>query len=136
MSKFIIKGNRALSGEIEVSGSKNAALPIIFATVVARGVSVLRSVPDISDVRVALEILSDMGASITRKADSVTIDTTELEYSVPSDRLVSRIRASSYLLGANLARFGICHLQSFGGCNFGSRPIDMHISAMRALGAR
>ncbi len=136
MSKFIIKGNRALSGEIEVSGSKNAALPIIFATILARGVSVLRSVPDISDVRVALEILSDMGARVKRKADSITVDTTELEYVLPSDKLVSRIRASSYLLGANLARFGVCHLQSFGGCNFDNRPIDMHISAMVALGAR
>ena len=136
MGEFIIKGNRALSGNIEISGSKNAALPLIFATVTVRGVSTLHNVPDISDVDVALDIISSFGAKVTRLCGDLIIDTTELFYTRPDDASVSRIRASSYLLGAALSRFGICHLQSFGGCNFDTRPIDMHIGAMTALGAK
>ena len=135
MGKFIVNGNRALSGSVEVSGSKNAALPLIFATVITRGVSVLHNVPEISDVDVAIELISAFGAEIKKLNGDLIIDTTDLYYARPSDALVSKIRASSYLLGACLARFGICHLQSFGGCNFDSRPIDMHINGMTLLGA-
>ncbi len=134
MSDFVIKGNRALSGKVIISGSKNAALPLIFSTLITEGVSVLRGVPDISDVTVALEIISSLGAEVTRDGDLLRIDTTNLKYKKPSDELVSKIRASSYLLGANLSRFKIAHIQSFGGCNFDSRPIDMHIHAMTLLG--
>lgn len=135
MSKFIISGGRELKGTVDISGSKNAALPLIFATLTTRGVSVIRNVPDISDVDIALELISEMGAIITRSKGDLTIRTDNLHYARPSDALVSKIRASSYLMGASLARFGICHLQSFGGCNFERRPIDMHVDAMRALGA-
>ncbi len=135
MGKFIINGNRALSGTIEVSGSKNAALPLIFATLITHGVSVLHNVPRISDVEVAIELISSLGANVKRCNGDLIIDTNCLSYARPNDFSVSKIRASSYLLGANLARFGICHLQSFGGCNFDSRPIDMHINAMTLLGA-
>ena len=135
MSKFIINGDRALSGTVEVSGSKNAALPLIFATLITHGVSLIRQVPDISDVDVAISIISSLGAKIKRTHGDLIIDTTSLSYTRPSEHLVSKIRASSYLLGASLARFGICHVQSFGGCNFDNRPIDMHINAMTALGA-
>lgn len=136
MSKFIINGNRTLSGRVEISGSKNAALPLIFATVLLNGVSHIYGVPDISDVDVAIRLISDMGAKVTRTGTDITVDTSELVYKKPSENEVSKIRASSYLLGANLSRFGICHIQSFGGCNFDSRPIDMHVRAMTALGAK
>ena len=135
MSDFLIRGNRALFGKIEISGSKNAALPLIFATLITDGTSVLRGVPSISDVAVALELVSSLGATVTVDGDTVTIDTSDLKYKKPSEESVSKIRASSYLLGANLARFKIAHIQSFGGCNFDSRPIDMHISAMTSFGA-
>ena len=135
MSKFIINGNRALSGTVEVSGSKNAALPLIFATIITHGVSLIRQVPDISDVDVAIGLISSLGAKVNRIQGDLLIDTTDLCYTRPAEYLVSKIRASSYLLGANLARFGICHVQSFGGCNFDNRPIDMHINAMKTLGA-
>ena len=134
MSKFVIKGNGALSGTVAISGSKNAALPLIFATIITEGVSTLRSVPDISDVTVALEIVSHLGAVVTRIGDTVRIDTRNLKYEKPFVELVSKIRASSYLLGANLSRFKIAHIQSFGGCNFDSRPIDMHVAAMTLMG--
>ena len=118
MGKFIINGNKVLSGTIEVSGAKNAALPLIFSTILMRGKSHLRNVPDISDVDVAIELISSLGATVERKFGDLFIDTTDLSYIRPSDESVSKIRASSYLMGANLSRFGICHLQSFGGCNF------------------
>ena len=136
MSKFLIKGARRLSGNIEVSGSKNAALPIIFSTVITRGVSILSNVPDITDVNIALQIISELGAVVLRFGDEVHIDTCNMSYSAPRTELTSRIRASSYLLGANLARFGRTEISRFGGCNFDDRPIDMHLSAMRALGAQ
>ena len=135
MGKFIIKGNRALSGSVEISGSKNAALPLIFASIITCGVSVLHNVPDIGDVNVAVEIISSFGADVVRRGADLIIDTTDLTYSRPSDVLVSRIRASTYLLGANLSRFGTAHIQAFGGCNFDDRPIDMHITAMTLFGA-
>lgn len=135
MSKIIINGGRRLFGEIYVSGSKNAALPILFATIVTRGISKIKNIPDIGDVRVAMKLLSDMGARICREGDAVYIDTTELKYRDPDNLSVSRIRASTYLIGSCLARFGISSLGNYGGCNFSARPIDMHIKACRALGA-
>lgn len=135
MSSFIINGGKRLSGEITVGGSKNAALPIIFASIMTDGVSVLHGAPDINDVRVALELIKDMGALVWREDDALYIDNSSLTYVTPRSSLVSKIRASAYLLGACLARFGEAELGSFGGCDFDNRPIDMHVSAMLALGA-
>lgn len=135
MGKFIVNGAKTLSGSIRISGSKNAALPLIFATVVTRGESVLHAIPDISDVDVAIEIISSLGAEVKRQGEDLYINTADLTYSRPSSYLVSKIRASSYLLGANLSRFGVCHLDSFGGCNFDQRPIDMHVYALESFGA-
>lgn len=135
MAGFVINGGRQLFGEISVGGSKNAALPIIFACIAVRGVSRLSNIPDISDVEVAFNILRGFGAEISRRGDFVTVDTKELEYTVPDEASVSKIRASSYLIGACLARFGKAKIQRFGGCNFDNRPIDMHLSAAERLGA-
>lgn len=136
MGKFIINGYNRLSGEISVGGSKNAALPIIFACITVHGVSRLKNLPDIGDVRVALDILRGFGAEIFLCDGEAKIDTRELYYTIPDEALVCKIRASSYLIGACLARFGRAELQSFGGCNFESRPIDMHVCAAERLGAR
>lgn len=136
MGQFIINGGRKLSGEICVSGSKNAVLPLIFASITARGTSSFTNIPDIIDVDIAFDILRNMGATVTRVGDTATVDTSDLEYSPPSEDSVSKIRASSYLIGACLARFGKVEILRFGGCNFDNRPIDMHISAALALGAR
>lgn len=135
MSRFIIEGGRPLSGDICVSGSKNAALPIIFASIAVHGVTTLYNLPNISDVDAALDIVKAFGAKIERFGHSVKIDANDLHYAVPSEELVSKIRASTYLLGAMLVRFGISLVRSFGGCNFGTRPIDMHLDAAGALGA-
>ncbi len=135
MSCFIISGGKRLFGEISVGGSKNAALPIIFATVAMHGVSVIENVPDITDVEVALSIISELGAVITREGTTLTVDTARLTYKNPPAELTERIRASTYLMGASLARFGKTRLPSFGGCNFEPRPIDLHLYAFERLGA-
>ncbi len=135
MGQFVINGARPLSGEIEVSGSKNAALPIIFSTMLTEGVTRLSNIPDIGDVDVAFDILRFFGAHISRNADKAYIDTSSLVYKTPPDELICKIRASSYLLGAALGRFGISEIGRFGGCNFDNRPIDMHIYAALRLGA-
>ena len=134
MEKIKVYGGCALNGEIEADGSKNAALPIIFATVATDGISELSGVPDIGDVRVAIEIIEKLGAVVTRVEDTLVIDTRALSYKRPERDLTSRIRASSYLIGACLARFGEFHLSEFGGCNFCNRPIDLHICAAEKLG--
>ena len=136
MGRFIINGGRKLSGEICVSGSKNAALPLIFASITAHGISTFTNIPDIIDVEIAFDILRNMGAVVTRVGELATVNTSNLEYSPPSEASVSKIRASSYLIGACLARFGKVEILRFGGCNFDNRPIDMHISAAIALGAK
>lgn len=135
MEKIVVNGGKPLYGKIKIQGSKNAALPLIFATVAMHGVSVIDNVPDIGDVRCALDIVASFGAEIERSADRVIINTEKLLYKSPDTTLVSKLRASTYLIGACLARFGVAELMSFGGCNFGNRPIDMHIASACAMGA-
>ncbi len=135
MKSIVVKGGSPLSGKISVAGSKNAALPILFATILTRGVSRLWRLPDIGDVRCALGILRGFGAEIRVDGDTTLIDTTHLAYSPPDPASVCRIRASTYLIGSCLSRFGECRLMAFGGCNFSDRPIDLHILAARKLGA-
>ncbi len=136
MSSFVVTGGKSLSGEISVSGSKNAALPLIFSTIAINGVSTIFDVPDISDVEVAIRILEDYGAEVTRCGKTLVIDTRYLSYCEPSAELVGKIRASTYLLGASLARFSRAKIYNFGGCNFCDRPIDMHVYAIEALGGK
>ena len=135
MKKLIVRGGKSLFGDVQISGSKNAALPILFATLATRGVSKIKRLPNIGDVEVALDLLREFGAIIARDGEVVYIDTRRLYYKTPSDSLVSKIRASTYLLGALLARFGKCPIMNFGGCNFSSRPIDLHILALSCFGA-
>ena len=134
MKKITVIGNRPLGGEIEVGGSKNAALPIIFACILMHGCSVIRGLPPIGDVDVALDIISSLGARIERQGSVTMIDTSEIYYSDPPRALVSGIRASTYLIGSCLSRFGRCRLSEFGGCNFSLRPIDLHLAVCTALG--
>jgi len=135
MEKIIIRGSRPLRGELTVSGSKNAALPILFATLITYGISVIENLPDIGDVKITLDILRSFGARITRDADAVYIDTRYLKYREPDSALTSKIRASTYLIGAQLSRFGRCSIGEYGGCNFSGRPIDLHLLAAKTLGA-
>ena len=135
MKRIVVNGGVPLCGEITVSGSKNAALPIIFACILTNGVSEIDNIPDIGDVRVALDLIRSFGAKIEKRGSLTYIDTRNLTYTPPDELLVARIRASTYLIGSCLSRFGRCQLMPFGGCNFSTRPIDMHIAACKALGA-
>ena len=135
MQKIIVNGGRALDGEIRVSGSKNAALPLIFATLLINGETTLFNVPDIGDVRVALELLSDFGAEISFFGSTLRINAKKVKYKPENPELSGKIRASTYLLGATLGRFGRAEIPASGGCNFSNRPIDFHINAAKSFGA-
>ena len=135
MEKIVVCGGKPLYGSIKIQGSKNACLPLIFASIAMRGVSVLDNVPDIGDVRHALDIVASFGAEIERSDNRVVINADKLIYKTPSLSSVSKLRASTYLIGACLSRFGKAEIMDFGGCNFGKRPIDMHVDSALALGA-
>ncbi len=137
MEKIVVEGGYPLSGKIDVSGMKNAAVAVIFATVVASGVCVIDNLPDISDVGDCLAILKSVGAEIEILApNKVQIDTTNVRDTQAPMSLVRKIRASYYLAGAMLGRFGRARVGLPGGCNFGVRPIDLHLKAFERLGAR
>ncbi|MBO5908137.1 MAG: UDP-N-acetylglucosamine 1-carboxyvinyltransferase [Clostridia bacterium] len=136
MKTITVNGGRPLFGSVFAQGSKNAALPIIFATLITRGVSEVRHLPDIGDVRCALDIIRELGARVTSYGSVAYIDTRSLSFCEPSAEKISKIRASTYLLGSMLSRFGRCRLSAFGGCAFSDRPIDMHIDACLAFGGR
>ena len=134
--KYIIEGGQELHGGVTISGAKNAAVAILPATLLVEGKCHIENVPDISDVRLLLEILNDMGAQIRRLTpNALEIDCTRVRNTTAPIDLVRRIRASYYLLGAQLGRFGHARNAMPGGCNFGLRPIDQHIKGFEALGA-
>lgn len=135
MGSFRIRGGAPLFGRVRVSGSKNAALPVIFASIATCGISAIDNLPDISDVRAALAILEHLGARITRSGLTTYIDTRALEYAEPPSELVGVLRASTYLLSSMLVRFGRVKIGEFGGCSFAPRPIDMHLYAISSHGA-
>ena len=136
MIKYIVQGGTKLSGSVTISGAKNAAVAILPATLLVSGSCRIENVPDISDVRLLLEILRDMGAEIRRYGrNTLEIDCTRARNATAPIELVRRIRASYYLIGAELGRFGHAHVAMPGGCNFGVRPIDQHIKGFKALGA-
>ena len=136
MIKYMIHGGTQLHGTVTISGAKNAAVAILPATLLVSGACRIENVPDISDVRLLLEILSEMGANIRKLSPgTVEIDCTHVRDAVAPIELVRRIRASYYLIGAQLGRFGHAKVALPGGCNFGARPIDQHIKGFEAIGA-
>ena len=136
MEKLLITGGKPLKGSVSISGAKNAAVAILPATLLVDGVVHLDNVPDISDVRLLLNILSDMGAKICRLSpNAIEIDSTRVRNIIAPIELVRRFRASYYLIGAELGRFGSAKVALPGGCNFSDRPIDQHLKAFRAMGA-
>jgi len=135
-TKIIIQGGQPLHGEVSVSGMKNAALPILFASILIKGPCVLENIPPVSDIAISLDILRAMGAEISQRSDtSFRIDTANIiQGSSPLD-LVKRLRGSTYLLGAELGRFHKAKVGWPGGCDFGKRPLDQHMKGFEALGA-
>ncbi len=136
MDKYIISGGHPLSGNVEISGMKNAALPIVIASILTKGKCVIENVPSINDVKKALSIITEMGASVKEIAPNcVEIDSADVIGGNSPYELVTKMRGSSYLIGAELARFGKAKVAYPGGCDFGKRPIDQHIKGFEALGA-
>ena len=136
MIKYIVQGGSRLSGHVNISGAKNAAVAILPASLLVDGVCRIENVPDISDVRLLLEILRNMGAGIRRFGrNTLEIDCSHVRNATAPIDLVRRIRASYYLIGAELGRFGHARVAMPGGCNFGVRPIDQHIKGFTTMGA-
>lgn len=135
MDMFVIDGGRRLRGIVRVSGSKNAALPIMAASLMVPGPVTLSGVPDLVDVETMTQLLQSMGAAVTRDADRMLLQADEVIDGVAPWELVRRMRASICVLGPLLARFGTARVSLPGGCNIGLRPVDLHLKGLAALGA-
>lgn len=136
MDKIIINGGSPLRGSVEISGMKNAAMPIIYACAMVEDRCVIENVPNVRDVALSLDILRGMGAKIrTLGKNTVEIDCTDIRQGSSRPELVRKIRGSYYLLGSEFGRFGTARVAYPGGCDFGGRPIDQHIKGFEALGA-
>ena len=137
MRKLIIRGGNQLHGDVTISGMKNSALPVIFGTIVANDVCTISNLPDVSDISLALETLETIGAQVrfTNKSTAI-IDTRGVQMKSPPLEYVSKMRGSTYLIGAMLGRFGKAQVGYPGGCDFGLRPINQHIKGFELLGAK
>jgi UDP-N-acetylglucosamine 1-carboxyvinyltransferase len=136
MNKLIIKGGVPLSGQVRISGSKNAVLPILAGTLLADRPVIVRNVPHLHDVTTTMELLGRMGVLLTiGEKMSIEIDPTSLENTFAPYELVKTMRASILVLGPLLARYGKAEVSLPGGCAIGARPVDMHLSGLHAMGA-
>ena len=137
MEKFVVTGGKPLFGEVNISGAKNAAVAIIPAVILCDEPCQIENIPNISDVSLISRILQQMGANVRRiNKSSLYIDPTKIRTCNATTDLVRGMRASYYLLGALLGKYGKAKVALPGGCNFGVRPIDQHLKGFEAMGAR
>lgn len=136
MQSLVIRGGKPLAGEIRISGSKNAVLPMLAASVMFRRGCCIRGCPDLTDVDAAVEILQYLGAKVQRTGQLISVDPQGLEHREIPPQLMSKMRGSVFFAGALMARTGSCHLEKPGGCALGNRPVDFHVAGMKDLGAR
>jgi UDP-N-acetylglucosamine 1-carboxyvinyltransferase len=135
MQQFLVKGGARLSGDVTISGAKNAALPILFATLLAEQPSTLRNVPQLKDIDTTFKLLRLFGAEVARDAAAVTVNASHITSQVAPYELVRTMRASILALGPLLARFGYAEVSLPGGCAIGARPVNLHIDGLRKMGA-
>ena len=135
MERLIIRGGRPLSGTVRVGGMKNAALPMMAATILAPGAHILKNVPDLRDITTMSHLLRIFGAKVYRNGRALTLDTSTCDFPEAPYELVSTMRASFFVLGPLLARFGRAKVALPGGCAIGPRPVDLHLKGLSALGA-
>ena len=135
MDKLLIQGGNRLHGEITISGAKNAALPILCAALLAETPLNLSSVAALKDIDTTIKLLDTMGVKITRNADKVSLDASDVASFEATYEMVKTMRASILVLGPLLARFGTARVSLPGGCAIGSRPVDLHIKGLQAMGA-
>ncbi len=139
MDKFVIKGGKPLKGRLQVEGSKNAALPMIFASLlIDKGETVLKNVPPLRDIYTSIQVMEYLGAKTTydEKTGVMTIDASGVSKNTAPYELMRKMRASFLALGPILSRFGEARVSLPGGCVLGARPVDFHIKGLRALGAK
>ncbi len=135
MDKIVVEGGRRLSGEVKISGAKNAALPILMSSLLAEGVSTYTNVPGLRDIQSTIELVENLGARVESSGGTIKIDTTGLNnHKAPYD-LVRKMRASILVLGPLLARLKKARVSLPGGCAIGARPINLHLRGLKRLGA-
>lgn len=134
MSSYIIEGGKKLEGEIDISGSKNAALPIIAASLLNKGITVVDNVPNIRDVKMMCNILTALGCVIDKEENKLIIDATDIIKSEIPENLMREMRSSVIIAGALIGRLNECIFTYPGGCEIGSRPINLHLEAFKQLG--
>lgn len=135
MDQFLITGRSRIAGEVTISGAKNAALPLLAAMILAETPTTLKNVPSLQDVRTLIKLIAGLGITIEKQGDTVTCDTSTIENYFAPYELVKTMRASILVLGPLLARFGEAEVSLPGGCAIGSRPVDQHLKAFKAMGA-
>ncbi|MDQ9950746.1 MULTISPECIES: UDP-N-acetylglucosamine 1-carboxyvinyltransferase [Acinetobacter] len=135
MDKFLITGGVKLDGEVRISGAKNAALPLLAATILADSPITITNVPNLKDVNTLVKLIGGLGVTISYENDTVKADTSTLDNQFAPYELVKTMRASILVLGPLLARYGNAKVSLPGGCAIGSRPVDQHLKALEALGA-
>lgn len=135
VSRFVVNGGKKLFGEVEVQGAKNSALPILSATVLTRGENILFNCPSLTDVDACMRILRYLGCEAKKQGSAVLVKCDGLRESEIPDSLMREMRSSIVFLGAILARTGYAKLSFPGGCELGPRPIDLHLKALRKMGA-
>ena len=133
---LLVTGGARLTGSVRIAGAKNSALKLIAASLLAPGRSVIRNVPTIADCRTMVEVLEGLGVGATWEDGAVALDATDITSLETSYELVSRMRASILVLGPLLARYGRARVAMPGGCNIGTRSIDLHVRGLEAMGAR
>jgi len=135
MQKYMIVGGNRLQGKVRVSGSKNASLPILAACLLGSGESIIHDVPNLTDISVMMEVLQFLGARVRREKYSVYVDTSNIEYFEVNEDLMRKMRASNLVLGPLLARFKKVIISHPGGCNIGTRPMNLHLKGLHSMGA-
>ncbi len=136
MDYLRIVGNQKLQGTVPISGAKNAALPLIAATILAKNEINITNLPNVKDIKTLLKLLDNLGASYSFEDNEATIDTSTLNSTTATYDIVRTMRASILVLGPLLARFGHCEVSLPGGCAIGQRPIDLHLKALEQMGAK
>jgi len=134
MDSFIVKGGNRLTGEVDISGAKNAVLPILAGTVLSSGENIIREVPRLRDVKVMKEVLSNLGAGVSQDDKVITVNSSVIDSCEIPEYLMRKMRATIFLMGSLLARFKKVRISQPGGCSIGPRPIDLHIKGLEALG--
>jgi UDP-N-acetylglucosamine 1-carboxyvinyltransferase len=136
MDKIVIRGGERLIGEMEVSGSKNAVLPIFAASLLAEGENLFHQVPNLMDVRTIIRVLSNLGVKVGKEEKSYRVDATDISTHEAPYEMVKTMRASILVLGPLVARMGKARVSLPGGCAIGARPVNLHLMGLEALGAK